>query len=252
MLTEELEHELRSALARAAAGIPDPEQARQRLLHRDYRPGRGHGRLAAGTAAVATAGAAVALGMGVTGALGSAPAHHAGAIRTTPPAAGGTIRTTAFTLVKHANGTATLTINPGVLLEPSVLQSDLQQDGIPAMVTSGSFCSSDPTPAGFQQVVTGQKRPSTLTINPAAIPDGTELSFGYFQDASVHEAVIALAEENSYTCTTTVPTSPPPGAGLMEVHATGGPGDKAKSPFGPGSKGSPLGGRVPAKNAAGR
>ena len=36
---------------------------------------------------------------------------------------------------------------------PSTLQSDLEQDGIPAMVTVGSFCSSDPAPAGFLQVV---------------------------------------------------------------------------------------------------
>ncbi len=225
MPTEELEHELRSALARAAADIPDPEQARQRLLHRDYRAGRDRRQLAVGAAA----GAAV-LGLGLTGLLASIPAHHPGAIRAVPPG-DGTIRTTAFTLVKHANGTATLTINGGVLLEPSVLQSDLEEDGIPAIVTSGSFCSSDPTPAGFQQVVTGQKQPMTLTINPAAIPDGAELSFGYFQASSSQEAIVALVTSNSYTCTNTAPTSPPAGVGLMTVHSTSGSGSKAKAPL---------------------
>jgi hypothetical protein len=88
-------------------------------------------------------GAGVALGLGLTG---SAPAH-----------ATGTIQTAAFTLVGNSDGTATLTINPNVLLEPTTLQSDLARDGIPAMVTVGSFCSSDPAPAGFLQVVSFQK-----------------------------------------------------------------------------------------------
>ena len=77
MPTEELENELRRMLARAAADIPDPEQARQRLLQRNYRPGRGHRRVAAGITA-ATAAAAVVLGLGLSGAFGSAPAGPGG------------------------------------------------------------------------------------------------------------------------------------------------------------------------------
>jgi hypothetical protein len=100
MLTDELENDLRRALARTAADIPEPEQARQRLLQRNYRPGRGHRQLAAGITA-ATATAAVVLGLGLTGAFGSAPRGT------------GTIRTAAFTLIEQANGTATLTIRPG-------------------------------------------------------------------------------------------------------------------------------------------
>jgi len=210
MPTEELENELRGALARAAADIQDPEQAGQRLLGRDYRPGRGHRRLAAGAAA--TAAGAVALSLGLTGAFGSAPARGSG-----------TIRTTAFTLVEQPNGTASLSINPNVLLEPSTLQSDLQQDGIPAMVHTGSFCSSEPTPAGFHQVVTVQRSvtvkrsPATLTINPAAIPVGTELSFGFFQLSQGLETAIGLVYTNSYTCTSTATAGALPGAGLAVV-----------------------------------
>ena len=204
MPTEELENELRRAFARAAADIPEPEQARQRLLQRNYRPGRGHRQLAAGIA-VATAAAAVVLGLGLTGAFGSAPAPARGV---------GTIRTAAFTLVEHANGTATLTIKPGSILNPDTLQNDLRQYGIPAIVTTGSFCSSDPTPPGFSQVVTGQKQPRTLTINPAAMPPGTELSFGNFRVAAGPETAIQLIDTNSYTCTSTAPTAPPPG-GVM-------------------------------------
>jgi hypothetical protein len=222
MPTEELENALRSALARAAADIQDPAQARQRPLHRDYRPGYGHRKLGAGIAA-ATAAAGVVLGLGLTGAFGSAAVSGTGASRTTVPARStGTIRTTAFTLVKHANGTVTLTINPGVLLEPSTLQSDLKQDGIPAMVTSGKFCSSDPAPAGFNQVVTSQKPTHTMTIKPAAMPAGTELGFGYFQLSSGQETAAGLIDTSSYTCTSTAPTIPPPGASFMVVHNTGG------------------------------
>ena len=204
MPTEELENELRRAFARAAADIPEPEQARQRLLQRNYRPGRGHRQLAAGIA-VATAAAAVVLGLGLTGAFGPAPA----------PARGlGTIRTAAFTLVEHANGTATLTIKPGSILDPDTLQNDLRQYGIPAIVTTGSFCSSDPTPPGFSQVVTGQKQPRTITINPAAMPPGTELSFGNFRVAAGPETAIQLIDTSSYTCTSTAPAAAPPG-GIM-------------------------------------
>ena len=110
----------------------------------------------AGTGVVAVT---AALAIGLTGVIGST--HRTG-----------TIRTAAFTLVSNANGTATLTINPRVLLDPSTLQSDLKQDGIPAMVTAGSFCSSDPPPAGFLRVVSFQPKPrgagaiSLLRIRP--------------------------------------------------------------------------------------
>ena len=106
--------------------------------------------------------------LGLTGVLG-------------PAETSSTIRTAAFTLASNANGTATLTINPKELLDPAALQSDLAQYGIPAKVTSGSFCSSDPAPAGFSQVVlvspAGEQvatpQPAaepTITIDPAAMP----------------------------------------------------------------------------------
>jgi hypothetical protein len=179
MPTDELEHELRRAIASAAAGYQHPEQARQRLLQRNYRPGSGHRRLTAGITAAAAG--SVVLGLGLSGGLGSSPA-----------AGTGTIRTAAFTITRSANGTATLTINPQVLLDPSTLPGDLARDGIPAKVTVGSFCSSDPAPGGFSQAVTfspafpgdsGQQQVDdpTVTINPATMPAGTELSIGALQ-----------------------------------------------------------------------
>lgn len=150
--------------------------------------------------------AAVVLGLGLSGAFGPAQAH-----------ATATIRTTAFTLTRHANGTATLTISPLVLLEPSTLQSDLQHDGIPALVTTGSFCSSDPIPAGFAQVVSGPAgTPPTFTINPAAMSAGTELSFGNFQYSPTRtDTEIELINTNSRTCSNALPTAPPDGDGIL-------------------------------------
>ena len=215
MPTEELEHELRRAFAKAAAGYQNPELARQRLLQHSYRPGSGHRRLAAGLTAVAAAGTVV-LGLGLSGALGSATAHRTG-----------TIRSAAFTLTSNANGTDTLTIDLKVMLhDPGTLQDDLAQYGIPAMVTTGSFCSTDPAPTGSSSAVTftgdggGQQSAQdlTFTINPAAMPAGTELSFGNFQLTTGQTTAFALIATNSYTCSKTPPTTPPPGGGLAQGH----------------------------------
>jgi hypothetical protein len=169
---------------------------------------RGHARRnrrLASAAALSVAAAAAALALSLTGVHGPSQA--------TAP---GSLRTTSFTLVSHRNGTATLTINPDVLLDTAALQNDLQQDGIPALVTSGSFCSSSPAPAGFWQVVSGSMdprtlpkgqvvngrgNPATITFNPAAIPAGTELSFGDLPPGSgMHGVAMGLVDANSYTC----------------------------------------------------
>ena len=177
-------------------------------------------RLSAVAGASVAAATGTALALGLTGALG--PAR-------TP----GTIRTTSFTLVSNSNGTATLTINPKELLDPAALQSDLAQYGIPANVTSGSFCSSDPAPAGFSQVVPGQPAGSstgtpqtggqpTITIDPSAMPAGAELSIGYFQlSPGEQQANVVLIDTSSYTCTSTPPDFPSPPAGYDESNSLG-------------------------------
>ena len=174
---------------------------------------------------VAGAAAGTALALGLTGVLG--PAR-------TP----GTIRAASFTLVSNSNGTATLTINPKELLDPAALQSDLAQDGIPAKVTSGSFCSSDPHPAGFSQVVSvnwpSNASPQsgvqpTITIDPSAMPAGAELSVGYFRlPSGEQQADVVLMDSNSSTCTSTPPdpNGPPTGYGQSDSLGLlyGGPG----------------------------
>jgi hypothetical protein len=180
---------------------------------------------------VAGAAAGTALALGLTGVTG--------------PASGpGTIRTAAFTLATNANGTATLTINPKELLDPAALQNDLAQYGIPAKVTTGSLCTSDPAPAGFSQVVSSNPAAGhtstptavaqpTMTIDPSAIPAGTELSVGNFQLTSgaysgEQQADFVLIDASSYTCSSTPPDpnslpdgyGPADGIGLLY----GGPG----------------------------
>jgi hypothetical protein len=148
----------------------------------------------------------------------------------TPAAKLGTIRTAAYTLRHNANGTDTLTLKAGELLDPSQLQSDFAQYGIPAKVTTGSYCTTTPEPAGFSQAVTGpgpgswQARSGeqtgsgagpTITIDPSKIPSGTELSVGYFQltsgqFAGEQQANMSLINTGSYSCNRTPPDTSQP------------------------------------------
>jgi hypothetical protein len=183
--------------------------------------GRAHRRrrlsAAAGLPAAAAAGTALALGL--TGVLGPAPARGTS-----------TIRTVSFTLVSNPNGTASLTINLNELVDAAALQNDLHQYGIPAVVNSGSFCSSEPAPTGFSRVVSVYPylgpgnhtlprgvRP-TFSFNPAALPADTELSFGIFQLSSdQQQADFALINTNSYTCTSTPPPLPLLQGGQLQI-----------------------------------
>jgi hypothetical protein len=214
-------------LRHSLSGIAMPERPHLEAITARGRARRRHRLSAVAGLSVASAAAGTALALGLTGVLG--PAR-------TP----GTIRTASFTLLSNSNGTATLTINPKELLDPAALQSDLAQYGIPAKVTSGSFCTSDPHPAGFSQVVSfypagpGTTTPQsgvqpTITIDPSAMPAGAELSFGYFQLSSgQQQADLVLIDSSSYTCTSASPdpNGPPDGYGQSDSFGLlyGGPG----------------------------
>ena len=100
----------------------------------------------------------------------------------TPAQKLGTIQRAAYTLHHNQNGTDTLTLNPVELLNPSQLQSDLAQYGIPAKVATGSYCTTTPEPTGFSQAVTlpgpggsgrvGSSDQPTITIDPVAVSVG--------------------------------------------------------------------------------
>ncbi len=58
----------------------------------------------------------------------------------------------------------------------------------------------------------------TITIDPATMPAGTELSFGDFQlTTGEQQASFALIDASSYVCTSTPPgpACPPDGAQLL-------------------------------------
>jgi len=173
--------------------------------------------------------AAAAVAVGVAGVLG-AGGHVA-------PVTRGTIRTAAFTLVSNANGTDTLTLTGGQAFNPGALQRALNKAGIRALVTSGQLCRSPgwsatatpppgflplpfppngiislQLPGGRPVALTpwnvlrlsssggGRRIPldAVLVINPATLPAGTELWFGYRpDDQALFNGVI---DQNSYTC----------------------------------------------------
>jgi hypothetical protein len=183
--------------ARPVPEAPDPRaiMARGRARRRRWLAGIGLG----GTAATA------ALAFGLASALAAGP----------PPAlAAGTIRTAAFTLVKHAKGTVTLTLTHAQAFNPRELQQALAKDGIPALVKINIFCSSHPAPppTGAIQLQLPDGAPAATSgpgpspvppdavtvINPGAMPAGTELLFDYF--AHGHGLITSLGYVHSYTC----------------------------------------------------
>jgi hypothetical protein len=128
----------------------------------------------------------------------------------------GTIRTTAFTLVKNANGTAKLTLSLDQQINPATLQHALAQDGIPALVRINTLCSSNPVPADSGvisiQLPNGNlvlppgpgaadqpvPRDAVMVINPAKLAAGTELTFNYLDDN--HELHFGVIDTSSYIC----------------------------------------------------
>ena len=241
MPTEELENELRRAFASTAAEYPHPERAKQRLLQRSYRPGRGRRQLIAGITATAAAGS-VALGLGLAGVIGATPSHGTGTTATAASAGNpGTIRTAAFTLTSNANGTDTLTFKLGQVLDPAGLQRALAQHNIPALVKTDTSCASSPTPPdpssigvlsvrlpykphlrpgqgpsgavgvapgapGAPGAVKQLMAHTVMVINPAAIPSGTELAFNFSH--SNNAFAVDLVNIASHTCTSQSPATP--------------------------------------------
>jgi hypothetical protein len=224
-----LTRELRDSLSELAAPERPPLAA---ITNR----GRAHQRRRlAGFAGLGGAGLAVgtALALGLTGVLGAAPARSTGTIRTAAPARStGTIRTAAFTLTRNANGTDTLTLTNSQMFDPAALQRALARHGIRALVKTGTYCSSNPaapdpgsigvltvqlangTPLpkpspAVKTVVPANFVPADIVtvINPAAMPSGTELFFGYFN--SDHGLFFDLIYTSSYTCSNGQPPATP-------------------------------------------
>jgi hypothetical protein len=205
MPASELENELRSTLARAAADLENPEHARQRLRQRNYHPRSRNRRLTAAITATAAA-AALALGLGLSGVLGPAsPAPEHGT---------GQTRLAAFTVISSHDGTVTLTLRRGEPFHPGALRHLLARHGVPALVKEGSYCYSSPPPPAPGAVRTsprlkgyppGQTPPEAtrLTINPSALPAGTEIGLGFFH----HNRLLIqnIINDHAHTCATSPP-----------------------------------------------
>jgi hypothetical protein len=193
---------LRDALT---APIPEPPPLEAIRVR-----GRAHVRrrqrlFGAGVVLATGAVAATALTIALTQAPGHVPAP--GPSRTSIPE---TIRTPSYSLVSDTSGAVRLTINPSRLFDPARLQHDLARVDIPAKVTDGSFCTSDPTPSGLSRVVSiGTGRHQTITFRRSAIPSGTKLSFARFRLSGDQLAEVALIDKRSYTCSSSVPTGVP-------------------------------------------
>ena len=116
------------------------------------------------------------------------------------------------------------------MLDPAALQQALARHGIPALVKTGTYCTSnpaapDPTSIGVLPANLPFKPPRRLgqpmrhihpagisantrtVINPSAMPTGTELFFGYIPGRSLVYA--GLVHTNSYTCSSQPPTPGP-------------------------------------------
>ena len=209
-----LARELRASLSTlAASGRPSLAAITSR--GRAYQRRRLAGFAGFGVAGAATG---TALALGLAAVLGAAPGG--GAIQPTARSTG-TIRTAAFTLTSNANGTDTLTLTGGQLFDPAVLQRALAQHGISALVKTDAWCSSNPAapnPATIGVLAfSSPVKPSpgglpalgervqgrigshvTAVINPAAMPSGTELFFGYYySDQGLSPNLIYT---RSYTC----------------------------------------------------
>lgn len=232
------DHDVLRAAADSLAGLPvarPPDVESILARGRAHRARRARRVTAAASLSAAGAAASTALAVGLTSALSPAPAPAPVPAAPSPGTGIGPIRTAAFTLASNPDGTATLTINAGELLDTASLQRDLAQYGIPAKVTSGKFCSSDPAPDGFKQAVqlygpwvrltpSGPGKPppdqSTLsvTIDPAAIPAGTALSIGDFQlGPDRQQADLALIDTSSSTCSSTPPGPDGPPGGTQII-----------------------------------
>lgn len=192
--------------------------------------GRTHRRLRhSGVAGLFVAGAAA--GAAVTVALAGGSTHHgAPPVLTQAGSHPREISTSSYTLISDTSGKVKLTIKPGKLFHAAELQSDLARYGIPAKVTKGRLCTSDPQPQGLPKAVSFSTAHQTLTFDPAGIPAGEELSIGHFwiwQHAQLVEVV--LMNTGSFSCTSHVPTDRPEGKPGQAVAFIGIPAGRATS-----------------------
>ncbi len=192
MKTDSFEADLRQALARGAAEVP--EEAVERLQRRPYRP-RAHHRMpmaGAGIAGVAAVAAVLTLTV-------AQPASH----QSTAPAshqsgAQAGVKLAAWTVTKQADGTVVVTIRQ--MIDSSGLQSELRADGVPATVnTAGNPACQSYVSIGTSKgvfVVHHSMSPlaNGIDIDKSALPSGVgvEISGHKGSDFMIHLVRVSL------------------------------------------------------------
>jgi hypothetical protein len=207
-----------SAVRDSLSRLPMP--AAPRLEAITARGRERHRRRLAGVS-IAAAGACAALVVGLVGGGGSArlaPQREAG-----PQRSGPRLHLAAFTVAAGPDGTTTLTLNPGQVVDPNAVRQALAAHGIPALVTAGEFCRTAVQPApgvgGVAVLSGGPARtippgekpagPGPIVIYGSKIPSGVELSIGYRQDPNDREISFALIVAGAPLSCTSIPDHGP-------------------------------------------
>jgi hypothetical protein len=100
-----------------------------------------------------------------------------------------TAQLAAFTVSSTPGGVTAVTLRKGAQyrLDPDALRQALADHGIRALVTVGTTCDTNPEPSGLDQVVSARREADGavyLTIDPATMPTGSELSIGYYPNGT--------------------------------------------------------------------
>jgi hypothetical protein len=90
-----------------------------------------------------------------------------------------------FTVSTTPGGSTALTLRKGheYRLDPDALRQALADHGVPALVSVGKTCDTNPEPNGLDEVLSSTRNADGavyLTIDGAAMPSGAELSIGYY------------------------------------------------------------------------
>ena len=188
--------------------------------------GRAHARRRHQLSAVAAVGAA----SGVALTVGLFVADQSG--RVAPSVGRGGPQLAAFSVTSGPDGASTLTLRKGAQyrLDPDALRQALAQHGIPAVVSVGKMCDSNPEAEGLDQVISSRRLADGsvfTTFSPGALPSGAEISIGYFPTRTE----FALIEDGApLTCTSEPNPGSPSGGSAAGHHSQPVPAGKDASP----------------------
>ena len=224
---------LRSSLTGVKESLTDVHLDRSADAIRARARGR---RLRSGLAATGAGG--VALGVGLALAVGGGPGTSARSVH---------VNLDAWSVNTLSSGLVYVDVRQ--LTDPVLLRQTLARAGVPAIVTFGEFCvqASGADTRNLDRVLgkAGLGGEPKLTINPAAIPAGSELSIGIVSISKAGtrglDASFTLAKEGSRLTCGTPRTEPGAGEGkkgprtpgAMGIVKTGSAGNPRTEP-GPG------------------